>query len=204
MNPCRAPRDPCRRQACYTMYLLLARKFARVGSVGILLWLPLQRFSYSALALIMDWSVFEKRNMKIHVFPENGWIEKLIVPSWSDFQRSCQCAWTILNFWGQFLCPALGDRSHHQSLSSYRPSPGVWNSGIINEFNQIIYAWLHGCRSSRRIGYTGQVPSHSVMCIICWFCAECLSILIYVRRDVHYVICGRATITDRAFNAHRI
>jgi hypothetical protein len=23
-----------------------------------------------------------------------------------------------LNFWGQFLCPAFGDRSHHQSLKN--------------------------------------------------------------------------------------
>jgi hypothetical protein len=63
-------------------------------------------------------SVIEK--MSENAFsPKNGWIEKLMVPSESAQEHSnewsCQYVLTVL---GQFLCPALGDRYHHQSLKS--------------------------------------------------------------------------------------
>jgi hypothetical protein len=46
-----------------------------------------------------------------------------MVPSESALQElsnewSCQYVSTILNFLGNFLCPTLGDRSHHQSFES--------------------------------------------------------------------------------------
>jgi hypothetical protein len=67
--------------------------------------------------------VFEK-NSENAFFSQNGWIEKLMVPSESAPQElsnewSCHNVSTILYFFGQFLCPALGDRSHHRSLKGY-------------------------------------------------------------------------------------
>jgi hypothetical protein len=59
-------------------------------------------------------------------FPENGWIKKLMVPSETaprdhSNEWSCQYVSTILNYFGgQFLCPAIGDRSHHSVLKELR------------------------------------------------------------------------------------
>jgi hypothetical protein len=69
--------------------------------------------------------------------------KKLMVPSESTPQElsnewSCQYVPTILNFFGQVLCPALGDRSHHQSLKVNNPTYLHFNNANFKNTNEDI------------------------------------------------------------------
>jgi cytosine/uracil/thiamine/allantoin permease len=71
--------------------------------------------------------MFWEKNYNAFSLSENGWIELIIVSSerapWELSNNGHVSRFlTILKFFGQFLCPALGeflgDKSHHPSLKS--------------------------------------------------------------------------------------
>jgi hypothetical protein len=69
--------------------------------------------------IFKDWG-FLRKIQKMHLSPKTGWIEQLIARK--CFPRAFQ--WIVmsvgfdnLKYFGQFLCPALGDRSHYQPLT---------------------------------------------------------------------------------------
>jgi hypothetical protein len=101
-----------------------------------------EQFSFRAYSLPFQFNMGFEKNSENAFFP---WIEKLMVLSDSAPQElsnewSCQYVSTISNF-GQFLCPALGDRSQHQSLKSQPSimSPDICYDDDIAHHNTCIW-----------------------------------------------------------------
>jgi hypothetical protein len=110
---------------------------------------------------------FLRKIQKMHLSPENDWIDELMVPSEGAHQElsnewSRQYISTILYFWGKFLCPALGDRSHQQSLtllqSRHIINQSYHCSGSIEEISQHFDDNFHSHRTKISLWGGNQQP----------------------------------------------
>jgi hypothetical protein len=95
--------------SCIQIYLLFFFFF-------FLMDLIVERFHWVGFKDFKECSFLEK--YRICIFPQKMLSSESVPQELSD-EWSCQYVLTILNFWGQFLCPVLCDRSHHQSLEHY-------------------------------------------------------------------------------------